>query len=259
MHVIPRDHAKRTSSNIAAAHILPVSFHSLPFLYSFFSSHIRLDMAAKSRAKKVSLGHLTPTDPKHNLMAGQVTPMPKAVSDDIHMYRLDRYSKESVGKQISIPETITALDTYPPLLRIPSEIRREIFRYVLPSSNMRFLLYTDCDSNVISKKWNRKCRPHPDKHLRLDVLRTSRLIYHECLSVMYSENLFHFYAFNYLPVLDFIRHLSPEAKSLVRKVRLTPLTDKQNDPPASHDIFCTVIHDSLPGLSELQADPVVFF
>lgn len=76
---------------------------------------------------------------------------------------------------------------------------------------------------------------------------------------MYSENLFHFYAFNYLPVLDFIRHLSPEAKNLVRKVRLTPLTDKQSDPPATHDIFCTVIHDSLPGLSELQADPVVFF
>jgi hypothetical protein len=155
----------------------------------------------------------------------------------------------SFEKQISIPETITALDTYPPLLRIPAEIRREILKYVLPSSNKRF----------ISKKWNRICRPHPDKHLTLDILRTNRLIYHECLSVMYSDNLFHFYAFNYLPVLDFIRHLSPEAKSLVRKVRLTPLTDKQNDPPGSHDVFCTVIHDSLPGLSELQADPVIFF
>lgn len=192
-------------------------------------------------------------------MAGQVKSTSKAVSDDICMRRLDRYSKESVEKQTSISETITALDTYPPFLRIPSEIRREILRYVLPSSNNRFVIYTDCDSTVTSKKWNRKCRPHPDKHLRLDVVRTSRLIYHECLSVMYSENLFHFYAFNYLPVLDFIRHLSPEAKSLVRKVRLTPLTDKQNDPPASHDIFCTVIHDSLPGLNELQADPVVFF
>jgi hypothetical protein len=162
-------------------------------------------------------------------------------------------------KQISIPETITPLDNYPPLLRIPSEIRREIFRYVLPSSNKRFILYTDCDSRVISRKWNKKCRPHPDKHLTLDILRTNRLIYHECLSVMYSENQFHFYAFNYLPVLDFIRHLSPEAKNQVRNVRLTPLTDKQDDPPASHDAFCTVIHDSLPGLSQLAADPVVFF
>lgn len=76
---------------------------------------------------------------------------------------------------------------------------------------------------------------------------------------MYSENQFHFYAFSYLPVLDFIRHLSPEAKNQVRKVRFTPLTDKQDKSPATHDRFFTVIHDSLPGLSELAADPVVFF
>ena len=180
-------------------------------------------------------------------------------SADICLRRLDRFSKDSIEKQISIPETITALDNYPPLLRIPSEIRREIFRYVLPSTNKRFLLYTDCDSTVFSKKWNRKYQPHPDKHLKLDILRTNRLIYHECLSVMYSENLFHFYAFNYLPILDFVRHLSPEARNLVRKIRLTPLTENQDDPPQSHHIFCTVLHDTLPALSELQADPTVFF
>ncbi|KAL6707390.1 hypothetical protein ACN47E_004169 [Coniothyrium glycines] len=190
--------------------------------------------------------------------AKKTAPTPR-ITENICLHRLHRRSRDSVDKQISIPETITALDNYPPLLRIPSEIRREILRYVLPSSDKRFLLYTDCDSTVISRKWNRKCRPHPDTDLTLDVLRTNRLIYHESLSVMYSENLFHFHAFSYLPVLDFIRHLSPEAKNLVRKVRLTPLTDKQDDPPATHDVFCTVIHDSLPGLSELQADPVIFF
>ncbi|ORX99074.1 hypothetical protein BCR34DRAFT_606725 [Clohesyomyces aquaticus] len=167
-------------------------------------------------------------------------------------------SRESVVKQISIPETITALDNYPPLLRIPSEIRREIFRYLIPSSTKKFRLYTDCDSNVISKKWTRNTRPHPDK-LSLDILRTNRLIYHECLSILYSENLFHFYGFNYLPVLDFIRRLSPEAKTLVRKVRLTLLTDQQDEQPANHDVFCTVVHDFLPGLTTLQADPWVFF
>ncbi|KAF2661544.1 hypothetical protein K491DRAFT_586910, partial [Lophiostoma macrostomum CBS 122681] len=166
-------------------------------------------------------------------------------------------SIESVAKQVSIPETITALDNYPPLLRIPAEIRREIFRYVIPSSNKRFRFYTDCDTKVMNKKWNRQCRPHPDK-LTLDILRTNRLIYHECLSIMYSENLFHFYGFNYLPVLDFIRHLSPEAKSLVRKVRLTLLTDQQDEQPPNHDVFCTVVHDFLPGLTNLQADPMVF-
>lgn len=184
----------------------------------------------------------------------------KPTSEDIYLPDLLRRggSRESVVKQNSIPETITALDNYPPLLRLPAEIRRDIFRLVLPSSNRRFLLYADCDSTVISKKWNRKYRPHPDK-LRLDILRTNRLIYHECLSILYSENLFHFHAFNYLPVLDFIRHLSPEAKSLVRKVRLTPLTDNQDEEPANHNVFCTVVHDNLPGLSELQADPLVFF
>jgi hypothetical protein len=190
-----------------------------------------------------------------SLTTPQMAPTTKGYTDNIRLR--DRHSKESVEKQISIPETITALDSYPPLLRIPSEIRREILRYALPSSNGRFLLYTDCDTTVIKSK--PKSKPHPDKDLTLDVLITNRLIYHECLAVMYSENLFHFYAFNYLPVLDFIRHLSPEARNLMRKIRFTPLTDKQDFPPASHDRFCTVIHDSIPGLIELQADPVVFF
>jgi hypothetical protein len=162
-----------------------------------------------------------------------------------------------VKPQISIPETITALDNYPPLLRIPSEIRREIFKYLIPSSSRKFRLYSDCESTVVKRKWNRQVRPHPDK-LTLDILRTNRLIYHECLSLLYSENLFHFYAFNYLPVLDFIRHLGPEAKSLVRNVRLTPLTDQPDQQPPNHEAFCTVVHDFLPGLTTLQADPVVF-
>ncbi|KAH7138206.1 hypothetical protein B0J11DRAFT_9231 [Dendryphion nanum] len=167
------------------------------------------------------------------------------------------HSIDSVAKQISIPETITALDNYPPLLRIPSEIRREILRYVVPSSNKKFRLYTDCEATASNKKWNRQCRPHPD-NLTLDILRTNRLIYHECLSIMYSENLFHFYGFNYLPVLDFIRHLSPEAKTQIRKIRLTLLTDNPDDQP-NHDAFCTVVHEFLPGLTTLQADPLVFF
>ncbi|KAF2747541.1 hypothetical protein M011DRAFT_47106 [Sporormia fimetaria CBS 119925] len=173
-----------------------------------------------------------------------------------------RYSHDSVAPQISIPETITALDNYPPLLRIPSEIRREILRYLLPSSNNVFRLYTDCDTTGATKKWNRQLRPHPDR-LTLGLLRTNRLIYHECLSIMYSENLFHFYAFNYLPVLDFIRHLSPEAKRMIRKVRLTILSTEQyqwdDEFTPDHNVFCTVIHDSLPGLTMLQADPTRFF
>lgn len=167
------------------------------------------------------------------------------------------YSKESV--KASIPETITALDSYPPFLRIPSEIRREILRYLLPSSTKVFRFYADCDTTVINKKWNKQYRPHPDTHLTLDILRTNRLIYHECISIMYSENLFHFYAYNYLPVLDFLRHLGPEAKRMIRKMRLTLMSEHQEDAPPNHDAFCTVVHNFLPGLTTLRADPVTFF
>jgi hypothetical protein len=108
-----------------------------------------------------------------------MTPTPQHYTDSIPL--TDRHSKESVERQISIPETITALDSYPPLLRIPSEIRREIFRYVLPSSDGRFLLYADCDTTVVSKKWNRKSKPHPDKDLTLDILSTISMLSIICL------------------------------------------------------------------------------
>lgn len=166
-------------------------------------------------------------------------------------------AEEIPQTEISITETITALNDCPPLLRVPSEIRREIFRYIVPSSTKKFRLYTGCDSTVVGTKWNRELKSNPDK-LCLAILRTNRLIYYEALSVLYSENLFHFIGFNYLPVLDFIRRLSPDAKNLVRKVRLTLLTDQQGLQPANHDNFCAVIHDFLPGLTTLQADPWVF-
>ncbi|KAF2803682.1 uncharacterized protein BDZ99DRAFT_526165 [Mytilinidion resinicola] len=152
---------------------------------------------------------------------------------------------------------ITTLDECPPFLRLPVEIRHEIFRYIVPSSPQSFRLYADCDATAASAKWNRKPSPHPDK-MALAILRTNRMIYHEALSVLYSEHQFHFIGFNYLPVLDFIRRLSPDAKSLVRQVRLTMLADRQGQQPANHDVFCTVIHDFLPGLITLRADPWVF-
>lgn len=167
--------------------------------------------------------------------------------------------KAVIKPQISIPETVTAIDDYPPLLRIPPEIRREILRYLLPSSTKKFRFYTDCDSTVISTKWTRTTRPHPDRVYSLGILRTNRLLYYEALSILYSENLFHFIGFSYLPVLDFIRRLSPDAKTLVRKVRLTLLADHQGDEPTNHDVFCSVIHDFLPGLTTLRADPWIFF
>lgn len=167
---------------------------------------------------------------------------------------------ETSSPEPSIPETIPAVNDSPPLLRVPSEIRREIFRYLIPSPTKKFLLYSyiDCDSTVIISKYNRQPKGPPDK-TSLAILRTNRTIYHESLSLLYSENLFHFIGLNYRPVLAFIRRLSPDAKNLVRKVRLTLLTDQQGEQPANHDAFCTVIHDFLPGLTTLHADPWDFF
>jgi len=165
--------------------------------------------------------------------------------------------EEQTSPEVAVSEDSTTLHEYPPILRLPVEIRYEILRYLVPNSPREFRLYADCDSTIVSAKWNRPPRSHPDT-MALAVLRTNRMIYYEALSVLYSENQFHFIGFNYLPVLDFIRRLSPDAKRLVRQVRLTMHTDQRGQKPANHDVFCAVIHDFLPGLIMLRADPWVF-
>ena len=163
-----------------------------------------------------------------------------------------------VKPPISMPETVHAIDDCPPLLRLPSEIRREILKYLIPSSTKIFRLWTGCDSAAAGTKSSRHLRPHPDK-VSLSILRTNRILYYEALAMLYSENLFHFIGFNYLAVLDFIRRLSPEAKALMRRVRLTILSTLPGQQPTNHDTFCAVVHDFLPGLNALRADPSVFF
>jgi len=112
-----------------------------------------------------------------------------------------------------------------PLLKLPPELRLAILRYILPSRSKKFKLnYTDCDSSYTDRKWNVERRP--DKRPRVNpynlaILRTNKQIYYEALSVLYSENSFHFVGFNFLPILDFIRRLSPESKGLVRLVKVT--------------------------------------
>jgi hypothetical protein len=147
------------------------------------------------------------------------------------------------------------------LFQLPAEIRHEIYRYILPSASKNFCFYTDCDRTIVGTRWNRAHLSHPDPS-SLAILRTNRRIYHEAIAVLYSEHLFHFIGFNYLPVLDFIRRLSPEAREMIRKVRLTLLTDPRQqsagDQPENYELFCKVVHDFLPGLNTLRADPWVW-
>lgn len=149
------------------------------------------------------------------------------------------------------------MEACPPLLRVPLEIRREIFKYLLPSPEKRFQLYQNCEVSVVGNKWSRQRKPQPDKYA-LAILRTNHQIYYEAMSLLYSENLFHFISLNYLQVLDFVRQLSPEAKSLVRQVRVTFLADCHMKELNNHDQFCSVIHDWLPGLITLRADPCIW-
>ena len=85
---------------------------------------------------------------------------------------------------------------------------------------------------------------------------------------MYSEKLFHFIGTAYLPVLEFFRRLSPDAREVVRKVRLTLLKPGADGQPSSIgtgfggaltkaglDRLCQEIHDQLPGLEVLKSDP----
>ncbi|KAF2086305.1 hypothetical protein K490DRAFT_20637, partial [Saccharata proteae CBS 121410] len=148
--------------------------------------------------------------------------------------------------------------TSSPLMRLPSEIRREILRYLLPNPSRAFrLFYTDNESSLVGIPWNRHQRGPTDERW-LAVLRTNRDIYYEGLSVLYSESRFHFITFNYSPVLDFIRRLGPEARSMVRKVRLSLLPAEDGTKTPNLDRFCMAIHDFFPGLTTLHADPWVW-
>ncbi len=167
---------------------------------------------------------------------------PRVPPDDYHNYC--RYSSTHKGRDA-------------PLLALPTEIRREIFRYLLPRSAHKFRLYTDCDSDIVGAKHKGRRPKYPDRY-SLAILRTNRQIYFEALSVLYSENLFHFVGFNHLPVLEFIRRLNPDARELVRKVRLTLLTDPQGKQHDNHDLLCTVIHDYLPFLTTMRVDPRIW-
>jgi hypothetical protein len=86
-------------------------------------------------------------------------------------------------------------------------------------------------------------------------LRINRLIYFEALSVLYSENTFHFIGCNFLPVIDFIRKLSPDAKGLVRQMRITMLPEARQLRTDQLEFFCRVVHEWLPGLNVLASDP----
>jgi hypothetical protein len=157
----------------------------------------------------------------------------RRLSRSASLTRLERPSQVSLvlrkSERLSRPTSKSSTvkrptyDKSSPLLRLPVEIRLVIFRYLLPAESRKFKVYTDCDSSYTDRKWSVQRtdkRPTVDS-FTLAILRTNRLIYYEALSILYSENAFHFIGSNFLPILDFIRRLSPDSKGLVRQLKIT--------------------------------------
>jgi hypothetical protein len=137
------------------------------------------------------------------------------------------------------------------------------------------VFYTDCE--LFDPKWQSHSpqKSHSSKRSNkatpkgrngrsrdpfpLAILRTNRQIYQEAISVLYSENAFHFIGSNYLPILDFVRRLSPHAKTLVRKIRITWLEHERGPKDTQFNLFCMAILDSLPGLISFDSGAWVWF
>ena len=179
-----------------------------------------------------------------------------------HHRKADRFSLARQVSKTSVSRTpapsihgSVGLPSDPPLLRLPSEVRICILRYLIPTVDRDLIFYTDCEL------YDAKCRRrkgHDNQH-PLAILRTNQLIYHEAISILYSENAFHFIGSNYLPILDFVRRLGPDAKSLVRKIRVTWLTGERGPRDSQFDLFCMAILDSLPGLITFDSGTWVWF
>ena len=176
-----------------------------------------------------------------------------------HQFNSNNAPASSPRKRADYTLAISKKGDIPWILLIPKELRYMIFRYVLPTEPCNFRFYTDCESDVVSGAMPTLRRPDQSTKYSVAILRVNKQIYHESLSVLYSENLFHFIGFSHLTVLDFIRRLSPDAREVLRQIRLTLLTDLSGRKrPENYDLFCSVIHDYLPFLSTLRADPVVW-
>ncbi|KAI9690078.1 MAG: hypothetical protein M1820_010042, partial [Bogoriella megaspora] len=232
-----------------------------------------------------------------------------SLSTSINRYSLvsqNSYSRRSLFSNASNSDNLTS-----GLLSLPVEIRLKILRYVLPSNRglPYYRIYTDCDSRLFrgtSKSRSASSRsanlyshtvysspyynprPHPPTRKRRDrlaILRVNHQIYYECLSLLYSERLFHFVGTAYLPVLEFFRRLGLDACEAIRKVRLTLVSPQFGGGPAGLDgcskergsmtamgqctgnggltgqgldRLCREIHDRLPGLEVLETDPWVW-
>lgn len=222
-----------------------------------------LDMKRLVRRKEVSVGRRSSSASNgrrlsHSNSKGRINHRVDHSSVSVNLQRIDLNSRSPSKRSLTKSSTRSLSSS--PLLKLPSEIRQCILRYLIPSSNRDLKFYTDCDTAFTDDKWQsqRKKKQRKDQ-FSLAVLRTNRIIYHEALAVLYSTKTFHFIGSNYLPILDFFRRLSSDAKALVRKIRITWLEQDRSPRDVQFNLFCMAILDFLPGLISFDSGTWIWF
>jgi hypothetical protein len=188
--------------------------------------------------------------------------------------------------QLPKPSSLSPSNPVSHLLRLPLELRISIFRYLIPKPNRSSFniypsrdvssscqLYTRyyvrqcslCDhAQSLQRYWNHphpcplyECRRHPSQGTTnvpnsLAILRTSHQLHEEALSILYGENKFNFLTLspNFLPVLDWVRKLSPVAKRQMRQIRVSLLPYVKEEHVGA---FEALMLEWLPGLVVLDS------
>lgn len=182
-------------------------------------------------------------------------------------------------------ESPTPSNFVSPLLLLPLELRISIFRFLIPKpERSSFNIYPSrdvppssqmnryyirrcslCDhAQSLQRYWNHahpcplyECRSDPLQNTpkvpnSLAILRTSHQFHEEALSILYGENKFVFLSMspNYLPVLDWVRKLSPAAKRQMRQIRVSLMPSVREEQVRA---FEALMLEWLPGLVVLDS------
>jgi hypothetical protein len=191
----------------------------------------------------------------------------------------------SITTELSKPSSPTPSNPVSHLLRLPLELRIAIFRYLIPKPNSSsFNIYPSrdapsscqlyrydgghcslCDhAHSLQRYWNHphpcplyECRRHQSQGITkvlnaLAILRTSHQLHEEALSILYGENKFNFLSLspNFLPVLDWVRKLSPAAKRQMRQIRVSLMPSVREEQVRA---FEALMLEWLPGLVVLDS------
>ncbi|QDS71356.1 hypothetical protein FKW77_002436 [Venturia effusa] len=181
------------------------------------------------------------------------------------------------------PPSVTASNHVSHLLRLPLELRISIFRYLIPRperasfsiypsrnvspSAQLNIYYTRCSlcdhaQSPGLQRYGYRCPDHkcqsdplhntPKVPNSLAILRTSHQLHEEALSILYGENKFVFLSMspNYLPVLDWVRKLSPAAKRQMRQIRVSLVPSVREEQVRA---FEALMLEWLPGLVVLDS------